>query len=164
MVMQEESGQHQRFTRKLKQWLSSIVLQVVPISHREHGLVIAAGICICVGPVLFTLLMLWEFKFAPKKHLWWFGRDPSTFRDLTICIQCTCSRKKFRMMQSKHIRRPAILVCAFNLLVQCSSMCFAVPVFIYRTGHVSWPWLFHAIGIAFQEVSHACSKLFQAWQ
>ena len=51
------------------QQLNMHALQVIPISHREHGLVIAAGICICVGPVLLTLLMLWEFKFAPKKHL-----------------------------------------------------------------------------------------------
>lgn len=43
--------------------------QVIPISHKEKGLTVAAGICICVGPILFAALMLWEFKFAPKKHL-----------------------------------------------------------------------------------------------
>lgn len=42
--------------------------EVVPVSHREKGLTVAAGICICVGPILFASLMLWEFKFkAPKK-------------------------------------------------------------------------------------------------
>ena len=45
-------------------------MQVVPVSHREKGLTVAAGICICVGPILFAALMLWEFKFkAPKKHV-----------------------------------------------------------------------------------------------
>lgn len=43
--------------------------EVIPVSHKEKGLTVAAGICICVGPILFTALMLWEFKFAPKKHL-----------------------------------------------------------------------------------------------
>ena len=39
------------------------LLQVIPINSREKGLKAAAGICICVGPILFTTLMLWEFKF-----------------------------------------------------------------------------------------------------
>lgn len=43
--------------------------QVIPVSHKTSGLTTAAGICMCVGPVLFALLMLWEFKFAPKKNL-----------------------------------------------------------------------------------------------
>jgi len=44
--------------------------QVIPVSHREKGLTVAAGICICVGPILFASLMLWEFKFkAPKKNV-----------------------------------------------------------------------------------------------
>ena len=38
------------------------LLQVVPISHREKGLVVAAAICICIGPLLFTGFMLYEFK------------------------------------------------------------------------------------------------------
>ena len=43
-------------------WGYSTVVQVIPISTREKGLVVASGICICVGPVLFTLAMLYEFK------------------------------------------------------------------------------------------------------
>lgn len=41
--------------------------QVQPISTKEKGLLVAAGICICVGPILFVSFMLWEFKFSKKR-------------------------------------------------------------------------------------------------
>jgi hypothetical protein len=41
--------------------------QVNKINIHPKGLVVAAGLCICVGPILFTGLMLWEFKFSKKR-------------------------------------------------------------------------------------------------
>lgn len=43
------------------------LLQVQPISTKEKGLQIAAGICICVGPLIFTAFMLREFVFMKKR-------------------------------------------------------------------------------------------------
>lgn len=44
-----------------------VPVQVQPIDTREKGLVVAAGIRICVGPIVFVGLMLWEFKLSKKR-------------------------------------------------------------------------------------------------